>query len=59
MMFHVVTAGECWLDVDGAAPRLLRPGDLALVPHGEGHRLVSELGAPTAATVRRAPGAPQ
>jgi AraC-like DNA-binding protein len=49
MMFHVVTAGECWLDVDGAAPRLLRPGDLALVPHGEGHRLVSELGAPTAA----------
>jgi AraC-like DNA-binding protein len=48
MMFHVVTAGECWLEVDGAKSRLLRPGDLALVPHGEGHRLVSEIGAPAA-----------
>ena len=27
-------------------PRLLRPGDLALVPHGEGHRLVSAPGVP-------------
>lgn len=48
MMFHVVTAGECWLEVDGAKARLLRPGDLALVPHGEGHRLVSEVGATAA-----------
>ena len=45
MMFHVVTVGECWLEVDGASPQLLRPGELALVPHGEGHRLVSEVGA--------------
>jgi AraC-like DNA-binding protein len=44
MMFHVVTAGQCWLDVDGAEPCLLRPGALALVPHGEGHRLLSEPG---------------
>jgi AraC-like DNA-binding protein len=44
MMFHVVTSGQCWLEVDGAAPRLLRPGDLALVPHGEGHRLASAEG---------------
>ena len=27
MMFHVTTAGECLLDVDGIEPRLLRPGD--------------------------------
>jgi AraC-like DNA-binding protein len=44
MMFHVVTEVECWLEVDGAEPRLLRPGNLALVPHGEGHRLVSARG---------------
>jgi AraC-like DNA-binding protein len=44
MMFHVVTAGQCWLEVEGAEPCLLRPGDLALVPHGEGHQLVSEAG---------------
>jgi AraC-like DNA-binding protein len=44
MMFHVVTSGRCWLEVDGAEPRLLQPGDLGLVPHAEGHRLASEPG---------------
>ena len=47
LMFHVVTSGRCWLEVDGADPRLLEPGDLTLVPHGEGHRLTSEPGIPT------------
>ncbi len=37
MMFHVVTAGECWLEVDGEEPHLLQQGSLALVPHGNGH----------------------
>ena len=46
LMFHIVTGGRPWLEVDGAAPRLLQPGDLALVPHGDGHRLVSEPGLP-------------
>ena len=45
LMFQVVTAGRCWLEVDGDEPRLLQPGGLGLVPHGEGHRLVSEPGA--------------
>jgi AraC-like DNA-binding protein len=49
MMFHVVTAGESWLRVDGADDCLLRPGDLALVPHGEGHWLLSERDARSAA----------
>jgi len=44
LMFHVVTSGRCWLEVEGAEQRLLQPGDLALVPHGEGHRLASEPG---------------
>ncbi len=44
-MFHVVTSGRCWLEVEGTEPRLLQPGDLALVPHGEGHRLAGEPGA--------------
>ncbi len=42
LMFHVVTSGECTLVVPGAAPRSLRPGGLALVPHGQGHRLESD-----------------
>ena len=46
LMFHVVTSGRCWLEVDGAESRLLQPGELALVPHGQGHRLVSEPGVP-------------
>jgi AraC-like DNA-binding protein len=37
MMFHVVTGGHCWLEVEGEAPRLLPQGSLALVPHGQGH----------------------
>jgi len=46
MMFHVVTAGQVWIEADGAEPCLVRGGDLALVPHGEGHVLRSERGAP-------------
>ena len=41
VMFHVVTAGECRLEVEGAATCTLRPGALALVPHGRGHILNS------------------
>jgi AraC-like DNA-binding protein len=45
MMFHVVTEGKLLLEVDGARS-WLRKGDLALVPHGEGHRLLGEENAP-------------
>jgi AraC-like DNA-binding protein len=44
LMFHFVTSGRCWLEVEGAERRQLQRGDLALVPHGEGHRLRSEPG---------------
>src|SRR5262245_14752251 len=47
LWFHIVTAGGCWLEVEGTGLRWLRSGDLALVPHGEGHRLRSD---PHAAT---------
>jgi AraC-like DNA-binding protein/mannose-6-phosphate isomerase-like protein (cupin superfamily) len=48
LMFHFVTSGRCWLEV-GGDQRLLQPGDLALVPHGRGHVLVSEPGEKAAA----------
>jgi AraC-like DNA-binding protein len=48
LMFHVVTSGSCWLEVEGIDPRLLQPGDFALVPHGEGHRILSAPGVPAA-----------
>jgi AraC-like DNA-binding protein/mannose-6-phosphate isomerase-like protein (cupin superfamily) len=44
LMFHFVTSGRCWLEVEGTDRRQLQRGDLALVPHGEGHRLTSEPG---------------
>jgi AraC-like DNA-binding protein len=43
MMFHIVTEGESWIAVDGAEPCLLRPGVVALVPRGEGHRVLGDL----------------
>jgi len=46
LMFHFVTSGRCWLQVGGADPRPLQPGDLALVPHGDGHLLASTPGVP-------------
>ena len=42
MMFHIVTAGRCWLEVEGEPPRLLEQGSLSLVPHGIGHTLKSD-----------------
>lgn len=48
MWFHVVNSGRGQLEVDGAEPVVLQAGDFALVPHGDGHRLCSEPGAPTA-----------
>jgi AraC-like DNA-binding protein len=47
VMFHAVTSGRCFLEVDGDPPRALQPGDLALVSHGAGHRLVSAPGQPS------------
>jgi len=37
MMFHVITSGHCWLEVEGEEPRLLQQGSLAPVRHGNGH----------------------
>ena len=44
--FHVVVSGDVLLESDENATRRLGRGDLALVPHGEGHVLVSDEGAP-------------
>lgn len=46
LMFHVVTSGACWLEIEGAEPLPLQQGDFALVPHGQGHVLTSTPGTP-------------
>ena len=36
--FHVVTAGRCWLDVEGVVKGVsLTAGDLVILPHGHAH----------------------
>jgi AraC-like DNA-binding protein len=44
MWFHIVTAGRFLLEVGASETRVLQAGDLALVPHGNGHVLRSEPG---------------
>jgi AraC-like DNA-binding protein len=46
LWFHVVTAGRLWLETGDDDTRWIQLGDLALVPHGQGHVLRSEQGAP-------------
>jgi AraC-like DNA-binding protein len=46
VLFHVVTAGACWCEVDGLEPQRLAPGEFTLVPHGEGHVITSAPGLP-------------
>jgi AraC-like DNA-binding protein len=42
LIFHVVTAGRCWLSVPGAEPRWVEAGSLVLVPQGDAHSARSE-----------------
>lgn len=44
LIFHVVTEGSCWLLVPDEAPQRLMPGEFALVPHGVGYQVLSEVG---------------
>jgi len=39
--FHAITAGTCWLRLDGSAPLQLMPGDVVLLPTGSAHDMVS------------------
>ncbi len=44
LMLHIVTSGRCVLEVEGTPPCPLQPGDLTLVPHGQGHVVASAPG---------------
>jgi len=42
MMFHIVTQGGCWLRFHEGESLFLQPGELALIPRGEGHMISSQ-----------------
>ncbi|MDF1660724.1 MAG: AraC family transcriptional regulator [Planctomycetota bacterium] len=44
LMFHIVISGGCFLEIGEGKSRVLRAGDMALLPKGEGHRLLSSPG---------------
>lgn len=48
LMFHAVISGPCGLAVPGLPARLLPPGELVLLPPGEGHTPYSDRGVPAA-----------
>ena len=45
LWFHVVTSGHFWLETGDGGSSWVQPGELVLVPRGEGHVLRSEPGA--------------
>jgi AraC-like DNA-binding protein len=48
--FHAVTAGHCWLDVEGSDQQLrLQAGDLVILPTGRRHSLRDDRATPTPA----------
>jgi len=39
IQFHIVAAGNCWLEVDGCERLWLTAGDAVVLPYGNGHTL--------------------
>lgn len=44
VVFHLITAGECFLEMDGRVPNRLTAGHAAIVPHGGTHCVASAAG---------------
>jgi AraC-like DNA-binding protein len=48
VIFHLITEGECFVEMDGEAPERLIAGDVVVFPHGDAHLMTSEPGLPPA-----------
>jgi AraC-like DNA-binding protein len=46
VIFHLITEGECWAELDGQPPRRLVAGDIVVFPRGDAHRMASSPGVP-------------
>jgi AraC-like DNA-binding protein len=47
VLFHMVTKGECWVEIDDLRPVRLTAGDVVILPQGTAHRMTSQLGIPS------------
>ncbi|MEH0167052.1 AraC family transcriptional regulator [Roseateles microcysteis] len=52
VIFHMITEGECWVEIGDAAPQRLVAGDVVVFPQGDAHRMGSAPGLPPAAGAR-------
>ena len=52
VIFHLITQGECFVELGGQAPVRLSAGDAVLFPQGDAHRMASEPGLPPAPETR-------
>lgn len=46
VIFHLITEGGCWCELDGQPPRRLNAGDIVVFPGGDAHRMASSPGVP-------------
>ena len=53
VIFHLITEGECFVELDGQPPMRLSAGDAIIFPQGDAHRMSSEPGLPPATPARR------
>ena len=52
VIFHMITEGECWVEMGNAPPMRLVAGDAVLFPQGDAHRMGSEPGLAPASGAR-------
>jgi AraC-like DNA-binding protein len=52
VIFHLITEGECFVEIDAEAPVLLSAGDVVVFPHGHAHRMSSQPGLEPASGAR-------
>ena len=48
VIFHLITEGECWVELGETEPVRLVAGDVVLFPHGDAHLMASRPGVPPA-----------
>lgn len=52
VIFHLITEGECYVELDSSPPTRLSAGDVVIFPQGHAHRMTSQPGLPPAAGAR-------
>ena len=52
VIFHLITEGECWVELGDLPPVRLIAGDAVIFPQGDAHRMGSQPGLPAASGAR-------